>query len=269
MPALKTLAQVEKEKNATFPLRGNDKDLTPEELEAEQKAEKFPIDKFPRISPVPGTLAFLLRSFRGRNESVIEFLEWTQKDEHPGRTKAQFIKNFIIIWNNMDEWSRKRVDIFDVLCRKYEISRKRFWGILQEGIFDFHEELTQTALSGFKPEFIHLVNKMATKERHHQDRRLMAEMLGVTKAEPLVKIEDNSQTTNVTNIAQFPSFSDSIRRSEQGIRHKDIAAPKVEQKQLTEGEQNYIEAEWSDIKEEEKELVSAEAAFKKAAEGLT
>jgi hypothetical protein len=108
-------------------------------------------------------------------------------------------------------------------------------------MFDHNEQLTQIALSGYKPEFIQKLMKMAEDRRNHNDRKILAESLKLTGQAPLVNVQDNS--TNVTLNQQtnnFPSFASSIRRSEKTIKHEDTA---IIPKELTEGETDFIEAE--------------------------
>lgn len=259
MPVVKSNKQAEQEileKKATFSLKNADRDLDERELEAEEKATKFSRAIFKRIPPIPGTLGFMLRNIKGGNASVIEFLRWAQVGEKTNRTA--FIKTFLILWDNMDEFSQRRVDIFDQLCRKYDIPLKRFWGVLQEGMFDHNEQITQTALSGYKPEFIQRLMALADKEKNHQDRRLMAEALNLSNKEPLVKIEDKSQHLTVNQTNNLPSFANSIKRSEKTIRHQDIEFPEMNQpKMLSEGETDFIDVEtFSDTRELEKDLAA-------------
>jgi hypothetical protein len=242
MPQMKSQATAEKDKaerSATYNLKDAGRPLNEAEEEAEEKAVKFNRMVYRRIPPVPGTLAFMLRNLKGGNESVIEFLKWARDGQNG--TKAKFIDTFVIMWNNMDEFSRKRIDIFDVLCAKFAVPRRKFWGILQEGMYDHNEQLTQIALSGYKPEFIQKLMKMAEDRRNHNDRKILAESLKLTGQTPAVNVQDNS--TNVTLNQQtnnFPSFASSIRRSEKTIKHEDTA---IIPKELTEGETDFIEAE--------------------------
>lgn len=256
MPKIKSPQQIEQEKierSMTYSLKNADRPLDEKEEEAEEKAEKFSRMVYRRIPPIPGTLAYLLRNIKGGNDSVIEFLRWAQNGEKGNRTR--FIKEFLILWENMDEFSRRRVDIFDHLCRKFEIPLKRFWGVLQEGMFDHNDQITQTALSGHKPQFVERLMQIADKEKNHQAQKLVAQAMRLVQDEPLIKIEDKSQHVNVTQNNMMPSFSQSIKRSEESIKHEDVAMPNP--RELTEGEQNYIEA---DIVEEEKELEFIKAA---------
>lgn len=258
MPKIKSPKQVEEadqEKRTIFSLKNADRPLDENELEAEEKAVKYSRMVYRRIPPIPGTLAFALRNLKGGNESVIEFLRWAQHGENSNRTK--FIKNFIILWDTMDEFSRRRIDIFDHLCRKYEIPLKRFWGVLQEGLFDHYAELAQTALGEGKLDLIENVKKFSSKEKGHQDRKLLADMMKLTTEAPLIKVEDKSQHLTVNNSA-VPSFIESIKRTEKTVRQNE-QAPVVTPKELTEGEQNYIDAETFET-EDDKELNFIKAA---------
>lgn len=232
----------------TFSLIDNDRPYSQEEEEIEKKATKYSLHKFPRIKPLPGTLGFLLRNLRGGNAAAMHFL--LQTDEH---NRKRFVKDFEIYWKNMDEFSRNRVDIFDILCLKQGISVKKFWGALQEGMFDHHDALSQISLSGHKAEFVELLKKMAKLPRNHADRKLLAEALGITKETPLVSFVDNSkhETTNVqVNNNNIPSFASSIRRSEKVVDVEQITLQEAKEPlALGEGKQDYIDAELLTIQE--------------------
>lgn len=220
----------------TISLANNDRPLTEEEIDAEERAEKFSLKGFGRISPVPGTLGYLYRNLRGGNDAVIEHLRNASTTN-----KAKFISSFLIIWNNLDKFSRRRVDIFDILCNKYNIPRSKFWGIVQEGMFESNNALSQIALSGHKPEFVELLKKQMAKEKNAADRKLYAEIVGMITEKPLISVEDNSQHLTVNNSqSPIPSFTRSMSRAEQGIKK---GLPAVQVKQLGEGTQDYVDAE--------------------------
>lgn len=220
----------------TISLTNNDRPLSQEEIDAEERAEKFSLRGFGRISPVPGTLGYLYRNLRGGNDAVIEHLRNASTTN-----KAKFINNFLIIWNNLDKFSRRRVDIFDILCNKYNIPRAKFWGIIQEGMFESNNALSQIALSGHKPEFVELLKRQMAKEKNAGDRKLFAEIVGLVDQKPLINVEDNSQHLTVNNNqSPIPSFTRSMSRAEQGIKK---GLPSAQVKQLGEGKQDYIDAE--------------------------
>lgn len=252
----------------TYNLEESDRPYDDEEIESENQATKFPINIYKRIKPVHGTLGYAFRNIVGRNHVVIEALK--NVGVHQSKTH-RFIKEFIILWNNMDEYSRKRVDIFDWLCEKYDINKAKFFGIVQEGMFNFNNLMAQTALSGFTPEFIEIIKRMAKKEKNIGDRQLFAKMAGLTSEAPILQLNDNSTNTknelHLHEASPLPSFANSMRKSDEGVRTISSA----QQKALTEGNQNYIDAEM--VSEPEKELLTVEQRveenFKKAARELT
>lgn len=259
MPKIKSPKQIEEEKiekNTTYSLKEADRPLSIEEEEAEEKATKFSRMVYRRIPPIPGTLAYMLRNIKGGNESIVEFLRWAKVGEKGNRTK--FIDTFLTLWENMDEFSRRRADIFDHLCRKYDIPLKRFWGVLQEGMFDHNDQITQTALNGAKPQFVERLLELSKKEKNHQDRKLAATAMKLVDDKPLISIEDNSKHLTVNqNNNGIPSFSQSIRRSEKIIRNDQPI--EVKPKQLSEGVQDYIDTQTFEL-EDEKELEFLKAA---------
>lgn len=237
-----------------------DRELDEIELEAEQKAEKFSLKNFKRINPIPGRIGFLLRNLHKdvgvRNEMVMSFIELVD-----GANKRKFIRVLRNWWNLLDDYSRKRVDIFDLFCEKYDIHRSRLWAVIQEGMYVNNDALTKTALDGIKPKLIPLLWKMAEKERNVQDRKILSEAVGIIGGEAPV-IQDNSQTTNNTlvvndNNGVIPSFADSIRRSDKNVRKTPTIEKKPQPRELTEGEQNYIVDGYIVETEEEREAVLA------------
>lgn len=233
-----------------------DRELDELELEAEQKAEKFSVAKFKRINPIPGRIGFLLRNLHKdvgtRNEMVMSFIDLVDEVN-----KRKFVRTLRQWWEVLDDYSKRRVDIFDLFCEKYDINRARLWAVIQEGMFVSNDALTKTALDGFKPKFIALMQKMVMNTKNSADRKVMAEALGLIGGEvPQVvnEINNNSQTLIVNNNdSPIPSFADSIRRSDKNVR---TSIKSVAPKELTEGEQNYITVDGYIVAEEEKETVN-------------
>lgn len=248
----KQITDIRKRKQSapdSYNLINADRELSKEEIEAEEKAEKFSLKGFGRIYPNPGTLGYFFRNLRGGNEAVIEHLR-----NAASSNKTKFLHNFILIWNNLDSFSRRRVDIFDIICRKYSIDRAKFWGIFQEGCFKYNDAISQVAISNHKNEFVELLKRKMAGEKNSADRKLYAEIAGMIDSKPLISIEDNSQNLTVNNNgnSQLPSFAQSISRAEQGIKK---GLPQVEPRRLTEGQQDYIDAEIILEERRDKELV--------------
>jgi hypothetical protein len=238
-----------------------DRDLDAQELEAETKAEKLRIQSWKRITPIPGRIGFLLRNLHKdvgmRNEMVISFLELIED-----RNQRKFIKNLLIWWGTLDEYSRRRVDLFDLFCERYGFGRAKLWATIQEGMFVSNDALTKTALDGYRPKLVELLIKMANKERNSGDRKLLAEAVGLIGGDTTqVKIEDNRQIVNnnlnvVESSSPIPSFADSIRRADKNVRKseyelEEIIAPR----ELTDGNSNYLVDGFIVETEEERELV--------------
>lgn len=226
-------------KQGTLSLIDNDRPYSSEEEEAEKQAIRFSVTNFPRVPPIPGTLGFLFRNISGGNASVIKFMQ-----EASGTNESKFIKNFLILWNIMDEYSRNRVDIFDILCEKFNVKKKKFWGVVQEGMYDHNDALSQISLSGHKGEFIELLKKMARLPKNHKDRELLALALGLKKEKAFLELNDNSNhQTNVqvnnTQVNNLPSFAQSMRRYDEDDNIIDGQVVE-EPKQLSEGNQEYI-----------------------------
>lgn len=251
------MALVDIKSTNTFDLTKADRPYDDEEESSEKEAVKYPVSFYKRIKPTHGTLGYAFRNIKGRNDVVIQALKYVTAKN---RTTHKFIGIFLILWNNMDEASKRRVDIFDWLCEKYDVNPAKFFGVVQEGLFVFDDLMAQTAISGFTPEFVEIIKRFASKEKGIRDRELFAKIAGLAKDQPLVQLNDNSTKNelNVTVNASLPSFTDTMRKADEGIR---TIAPAKPQKALTEGNQDYIDAEIIP-EEREKDL----ATFEKRAE---
>lgn len=228
------------EKRNTLSFKKANRPLDEEEEKALANAQKYDRFKHPKIDPVQGTLAYTFRNLEGGNEAVVEFLKRCSKIN-----TTKFLKNFLLLWKNLDDFSKKRIDIFDCFCEKYDINKGKFFGLVQEGLFGHEQAMRQISLAGYTPEFVDLIKRMAGKERNAQDRALLAKMLKLDEAAPLVSIQDNSVKNELHVHAEktsVPSFISSIRKGDEGIR-REVSTTHLPLKQLSEGKQDYIEAE--------------------------
>src|SRR6266576_4851426 len=229
-----------------YSTQDSDRALDEEETFAEDNAKKLSKGKFAPIKPIYGTLGYLFRNLSGgkfKNDSIIECFRTASHTN-----KSKFIKELIIIYENMDENSRHRVDFFDWFCRKQNVSIAKFWGAYQEGAFSYEDAIVQSAISASKQHLIEVVQKFSNKEKNFNDRKLLADINGLAKDSPLVALTDNSQTANVFvgNGNKITSFMESLRRSENKSQNIN------EDKLLTEGHTDFIEGELvkeDDIKE--------------------
>lgn len=239
----------------SYDLIAADRKYSVDETEAEVKSTKYPLIKYKRIKPIPGTLGYLFRNLAGKNDAVIEHISNLLGSNGIVGSQGRYakIKNLIILWNNMDDFSKKRVDIFDHLCPKLGINRRMFWGWFQEAAFDYDTIMAQTALSGHKVVFIEQLKKHANQPKNQSDRRLMAETLRLSESQAPkieVKVEDNSvtnvQNNNIRVEQKIPSFVKSIRNSEKIIEASKVAESRL----LSEGTTEFIEAELVEEREE-------------------
>lgn len=235
------MAQVNIQSINNYNLQDAGRKYSVEEEEAEKQAISFPVSRFKRIKPIPGTLGFMIRNLEGGNATVVEHLS-NLLGTDGGHKRYEKIKHVIIAWNHLDTYSRKRVDLFDLLCIELNIRRRLFWGWLQEAIWDYEDVMAQIALNGHKNTFVEQLKHHANQPKNQQDRRLMAETLKLTESTaPKVNIVDNSvNTRNEINLDadRVPSFIRTIRTNET----KQEKEPD-ESRMLAEGEQDYIDVE--------------------------
>lgn len=249
-------------KNTKYSLMKADRELSIEELETEEKSERYSVTTYKRIKPVVGTLGYLFRNFSGGNEGVMELIK-SSRLPITGVSKA--FKQLIILWNEADEYSRKRVDIFDVLCLETGVRRDEFWGLFQQSSFLYNKIVQEMAIQAATADLIDNVFEFAKKETHTRDRELGAKIAGLATEKPLVQINDNSQTVNnnlsIKDSNVGFSFDEMIRKGDKVISGErpqyEIDKIEAERKQLTEGDTDYVDGEV--IEEREKELMRRKA----------
>lgn len=216
--------------------------LSEEEQEAFDKAIKV---RAKQIKPVQGTLGYTFRNLAGGNESVVEIIKLASN-----QNATKFIRLFLILWDSLDEFSKRRVDIFDWFCEKYNVHKSKFFGVFSEGSFNNEQAMRQVSLMGYSDEFVDLVKRMASKERNQQDRLLLAKMLKLDEEKPLISIQDNSVNTknelHIYEKASVPSFISSIRKGDEGVRKEitnERALPEKKILALSEATTNFIDIE--------------------------
>lgn len=205
--------------------RPKDRPLSEEESIAERRATILNKKEYPTILPFPGTLGFLLRNLRGGNEAVIQYLQSSVTFRNGS---ARPIKEILILWKNLDEFSKQRVDVFDQLCRLREIPPRKFSGWIAEGMFEYSNQENMIDLIEAKSELIGNIAKFANKEKNFKDRELLAKATKLTEESPLIAVNSvtNIQKNSLTIEAGNVGFADIIRKSE-----KLVASP-FERKQL-------------------------------------
>lgn len=253
-PSIEKAKKIEKKVEPPNIFKKADRELSELELEAYELAVKFNKGNYKQIKPVAGTLGYIFRNLAGGNESVAEFIR-----NASNLNATKFIRNFLILWNSLDDFSKRRVDIFDWFCLRYNVHKSKFFGVVSEGMYNYEAAMRQISLAGYTDEFIDLVKRMAGKERNTQDRLLLAKMLKLDEEKPLVSITDNSiNTKNELHIhekASVPSFISSIRRGDEGIRREvstERLLPEKKVLALSEATTNFINVELvEDNREEE------------------
>lgn len=267
--------KVEKKTEPSNIFKKADRPLSIEETEALENATKFNKLRYKQIKPVAGTLGYTFRNLAGGNDSVIEYIKLASDVN-----KTKFIRNFLTLWNSLDEFSKRRVDIFDWFCEKYKVHKAKFYGIVSEGLFNHEQQMRQISLAGYTDEFVDLVKRMAGKERNQQDRLLLAKMLKLDEEKPLISITDNSTNTknevHIHEKAVVPSFISSIRKGDEGVRKEifiERQLPEARRLELPAATTNFIEADLvtEDNREEELCLLEDEKfedAIRRSIEGI-
>lgn len=195
----------------------NDKPLTELEIDYERKAEKLNIVDFPRIHPRRATIAFMVRGMDGGNYQAIEFL---RSSLHPHASSVGVnskIFRIIAEFDHLDESSQLRVDCLDHLCRKNRVTVLAFIETMTSGIIQYHNLMTSAVVAAEKPELAAKIFAFAKDKKQSSDRRLAAEVAGLTSREPLVNVETGNKKTIVNNNVVL-SFADFSRENDKLIR---------------------------------------------------
>ena len=242
---LKRIVSPDEQTNG-FSVLNNDRPLTEEEELIERKAKT--VSHWRRIHPIMGTLGFLLRNTN--NYVVIEHLRNVASKVPKGQLVS--LNRVLNFFDELDEFSQQRVDIFDHICRKFNIDRDKFWGWFQQGSYQYLDVISKTAISNMRPRIVEAIGKHMMKEKNFKDRELAAKMAKLVDNNPLVKIEETKNVTNnnltVNNNSPFSNFTSSIRKADEQIRGQEVD----ENRLLEEGnKENFIDAEFYEEKEED------------------
>lgn len=249
-----SISNNEKEKpiKLAFSIENSDRPLSDDEIGYENKAEKYNIDKYKRISPNFGTLAYLFRNVKGNNETVVGALRAALQERGAA---GSGIKDIIIKYDSLDENSQKRIDVWDLICKDLRTSSTKVWNYFIKGIKLYVDAIKQTTIELNKPDLVETINKFGKKENNYKDRELAAKIGGLVDEAPLVNVttnNDNRKTTNTVNLFG-KEFTDTIREVNAQLTDKETKF--ISPLELTEGTTEYIEADYEMSNEEEKETI--------------
>lgn len=216
--------------------------LSKEEELAEENSIKLPKGKFARIIPVLGTLGFMFRNIPGGNEAIIRYME-IYISKQSGRKRngtRELLHEFVIIWKNFDEFSKKRVDVFDWLCKTKGIDPCTIWGAISEGMFDAHEADIGVEIITAKTEVFNQARKFGQSERNFRDRELVAKTTKLIEEKGMeVNVDARTQVNNLQMGSS--NFNSIIRQNEKIIR--EVNPIEKEVKELSETKQEFIDVE--------------------------
>jgi hypothetical protein len=202
--------------------RLNDKELTELEIDYERKAEILTIEKFPRIHPMRATIGFMTRNAKGGNYQMIEYIRMALP-ANALSTGRNNLADLITDFDNLDLASQQRIDCLDWLCRKNKVTIMRFIDALKDGIVAWFNNETAITIAQNKPDLAAKIFKDALGEDKKSivNKRLAAEIGGLSKSEPLVNIDQSQKTqVNIQNNVVL-SFSDFIKKNDKEIRGKE------------------------------------------------
>jgi hypothetical protein len=232
--------------NLAYTLKDADRELSDIEIDYENKSITYDKEKHRRIKPSFGTLGYMFRNLKGGNNTVIGALRASLSE----RGAAATIKDIIIKYDSLDEYSQLRTDVWDLICKDLRRPSTLVWNFFLKGIKLYVEALKTASIELNKPDLVDTINKFSRKEANQKDRELAAKVSGLIDDKPLVSIEqnDNRKVTNNTVNLFGKEFSDTIREVNNQLIN-DNETKFLEPKSLTEGTQDYIDAEFEDIKE--------------------
>lgn len=222
-------------------MKNNDRALTTQDIEFENKAEILSIEKFRRIHPRKATIGYLVRGTEGRNYQAIEYA----RAALPSRPDENEILNDMVKliedFDNLDLASQNRVDCLDWLCRRYRITVLDFLAVIEVGISAFYRTQTIKAseiIAENKPDLINTIFQNAKEKKNLAERRLAAEIAGLTGTKDNLTVNVNQQkvVNNIDNREQkvVLSFSGFVRKNDKEVRGDRLLGAKSEE--VIEGE---------------------------------
>lgn len=248
--AVQPKAPVEKVPVIVLP---RDRPYDEDELRTFNISMTYEKDLCPPIKPIPGKLAYYLRNID--NEAVISILEagmrrkgFAKRYEQVESIRKELLLFIDRFWK-LDPGSRQRPDVFDYMCIDLSLNPLDIWDIFRTESEVHSKEMTRHDIEIHTPAVVTAIARKALKDSDVDAKKLFARIAGLDNDAPTVVFNDNSTTNNTqvnNNQSIFTNFSASIKKSEIELDKAN------EPKQLTEGKQNYIDAEYSDIEQKEK-----------------
>jgi hypothetical protein len=247
----KKVTVIEEKIELEYSLKDADRPLSDIEIEYENKAEIYNIQKHRRVEPVFGTLAFMFRNVKGGNNTIIAALRASLGIQGA----ASHVKDVVIKYDSLDTYSQKRIDVFDLICIDLRTPAPKIWNFFVKGLKLYIEGLRDALIQLNTSQVIENVAKFGAKESNFKDRELFSKMADLIGNEPLVEVNQSVNNNTVNNTLNLfgQNFNETIRDINSQL--KDNETKFIEPYQLTEGKQEYIEA-----KKEEKENREIELA---------
>lgn len=214
----------------------------------QKKLKKDPLPPIKKVTRnTPGTLAYAFNLQKMENEEVYAFLQHIQ-DEDPR------VVNLLKDYDQLNERARESKVIWDTLCRKHEIPVGKLFGKLAEVQLKFSRSLSYNQLAKDEIKVITSLGKAASKQKDSLEyKRLFLETSGaIGNGKGGVNIQLNQNNDNRSQTVQFglPQLADTLKGSLGQVREAN-------ERLLTEGKTEFIEAELVSEKDKEKELVDA------------
>lgn len=215
---------------------------------------------YPMIPPNLGTIGFFIKKSRLVPEDIIQILrsQGTKRDKRKNFDyKERALIHINEVWDLLDEFSKQRFDIFDHLARRALLTTEDLWGILLVKLANHGVLATKTAMTLLELNKLELISKVGNKvgENDNADK-LMAEMTGLKKNETNINVQNNQNQINLNERPSFSKLSNSLNKVLMEEMNPDLELEsKEEQKQLTEGNLDYVDSEIIENEKEDERLL--------------
>lgn len=210
---------------------------------------------YPATEPVLGTIAFWIKLLHLEPFDIINLIKNQDIKRDSKARKDKILVAILDIWDTLDYYSKKRYDLFDILVKKARftigstpLSTKELWGYLFQYLSEFSLESVEAAKVLLEMQKLILVSKVSAKTGDDSKANtLMAEMTGLKKPTN-IEVNQNNNTLNIADRPQVNKVSNQINRA---LALDDLELETNENRLLTEGQQNYIDADYTLEKDKE------------------
>jgi hypothetical protein len=267
MPKFKPLPQSQLTNNSPektivlhYTTKDSDRDYSIEENDFEQNSSILNLNEYRRIPCVYGSLGFMFRNLKGRAYTVVNAVRFGL-NQHTHKEDSKRLLNLIEFFDDLDIDSQNRVDVLDILCRKFKVQPYILVDIFEKSLNYFAQKTLNISLNANKGQLVDFTTQEALKKNNFKYTELMFKTNKLVETEPLVNINEGDVNITNNNLNVDMGVLGNIQKDiNKQLRKNDLDDNLLNEnnneiKQITDGTQDYIDVDVENVNE--KELINA------------